>query len=420
MKFHIPRGTADVLPGESELWSYIKTISEDVFKRFNYKEISTPIFEHTELFQRGVGETTDIVEKEMYTFMDKGNRSITLRPEGTASIVRAYIENKLYASPDLVKLYYVGPMFRYERPQSGRSRQFTQIGVEAFGSNDPSLDAEIISLAMQQFDEIGLHDTRLELNSVGCDNCRPVHREQLLDYLIKVKNELCDDCQKRLDRNPMRILDCKNTTCQKLTLDAPTMNQYLCNECREHYEDVKKNLDTINISYVENPRLVRGLDYYTQTAFEIMSVGEGQIEGGTLCGGGRYNGLVKTFGGNDIPGIGYAFSIERIIALKTKGIEFCTDKILDVYLVALGESAKIVGVRIINELRKNKISAEIDYLNRTLKAQMKAADRLNAKNVIIIGDDEIASNKAIIRNMVSGEQDELELNNLVKEITQKL
>lgn len=420
MQFHIPRGTADVLPSESELWSYIKSISEDVFNRFNYKEISTPIFEYTELFQRGVGETTDIVEKEMYTFLDKGNRSITLRPEGTASIVRAFVENKLYASPDLVKLYYVGPMFRYERPQSGRSRQFTQIGVEAFGSNDPSLDAEIISLAMQQFDEMALHDTRLEINSVGCNECRPVHREQLLNFLNNVKEQLCEDCQKRLDRNPMRILDCKNVTCKSLTLDAPTMNQFLCKKCHLHYDEVKENLDLINIPYVENPRLVRGLDYYTQTAFEIMSEGDGQTEGGTLCGGGRYNGLVKEFGGNDIPGIGYAFSIERIIALKTKEIEVDTNKKLEVYLVALGEKAKTIGVKIVNDLRKNKISAEIDYLNRTLKAQMKAADRLNAKNVIIIGDDEIISNKAVMRNMESGEQLELDLNNLVREIKQEL
>lgn len=417
MKFHIPRGTADVLPGETELWSYIKLISEDIFKRFNYKEINTPIFEHTELFQRGVGETTDIVEKEMYTFIDKGERSLTLRPEGTASVVRSYVENKMYTNPDIVKLYYTGPMFRYERPQSGRSRQFTQIGVEAFGSKDPAIDAEIISMAMQQFEEIGLHHTRLEISSVGCKSCRPIHREKLKEHLAGVKGQLCRDCIERFERNPMRILDCKNENCKVLTKNSPTMDMYLCEDCQTHYNDVKKNLDILGIKYVENPRLVRGLDYYTQTAFEIMSVGS--IEG-TLCGGGRYNGLVEEFGGIDVPGIGYAFSIERILALKSKEVKIDFDKGLDVYLITQGDNAKLLGIKILNELRRNKISAEIDYLNRKMKAQMKAADRLRVKKVIIIGDDEIADNKVIFRDMATGMQEELPLSNLVKEIIQKL
>lgn len=417
MKFRIPRGTADVLPGETELWGYIKLISEDVFKCFNYKEINTPIFEHTELFQRGVGETTDIVEKEMYTFIDKGDRSLTLRPEGTASVVRSYVENKMYTNPDIVKLYYIGPMFRYERPQSGRSRQFTQIGVEAFGSNDPAIDAEIISMAMQQFEEIGLHETRLEINSVGCKKCRPIHREKLIEHLSGVKGQLCKDCIERFDRNPMRILDCKNETCKELTQKSPTMNLYLCEECQTHYNDVKKNLEALDIQYFENPRLVRGLDYYTQTAFEIMSVGYG-VEG-TLCGGGRYNGLVEEFGGIDVPGIGYAFSIERILALKSKELKLELDKGLDVYLIALGDNAKLIAIKVLNELRKNKISAETDYLNRKMKAQMKVADRLRVKKVIIIGDDEIATNKVIIRDMATGMQEELPLDSIVKEIKQK-
>ncbi|MGD9677261.1 MAG: histidine--tRNA ligase [Vulcanibacillus sp.] len=418
MKFHIPRGTADVLPGETELWSYIKVTSEDIFKCFNYKEIKTPIFEHTELFQRGVGETTDIVEKEMYTFIDKGNRSITLRPEGTASVVRSYVENKMYVNPDLVKLYYIGPMFRYERPGSGRSRQFNQIGVEVFGSKNPAIDAEVISMAMLQFEKIGLHQIRLEINSVGCKKCRPNHRESLMEHLSELKDDLCKDCKERFDRNPMRILDCKNETCRKLTENSPTMDLYLCEECQNHYKGVKKNLDILGIEYIENPRLVRGLDYYTQTAFEIMSVGEG-VEG-TLCGGGRYNGLVEEFGGTDVPGIGYAFSIERILALKSKELLLDLNKGLDVFLIALGEDAKSIGIKILNELRINNISAETDYLDRKMKVQMKSADRLRVKKVIIIGDDEIAENKAIVRDMTTGIQEEFSLNNLVSEIKQKL
>ncbi|KXG43117.1 histidine--tRNA ligase [Tepidibacillus decaturensis] len=419
MKFHVPRGTADVLPGETELWTYVEQKSKDIYKRYNYKEIKTPIFEHTELFQRGVGETTDIVEKEMYTFKDRGDRSLTLRPEGTASVVRSFVENKLFANPDPTKLYYIGPMFRYERPQSGRTRQFTQIGVEVLGSSDPSIDAEVISMAMRQFEEMGLNELRLEINSVGCSVCRPVYREKLVNHLHGVEDHLCKDCQSRIDRNPMRVLDCKNETCKAVTEDAPTIDQYLCEDCRIHHHKVKEYLDQMGIQYVENPRLVRGLDYYTQTAFEIMSEGIGAV--GTLCGGGRYNRLVAEIGGDDVPGIGYAFSMERItLALKSKEVALDLDQGIDVYLVTLGENVQAVSMKILDELREKGISAEKDYLNRKMKAQMKAADRLQAKLVLILGDDELNQNKIVVRNMKTGDQEEVSLSTIVEIVKSKL
>lgn len=420
MQLRIPRGTSDILPAEAELWRYIKTSAIDLYRRYNYREIITPIFEHTELFQRGVGETTDIVEKEMYTFFDKGNRSLSLRPEGTAPVVRAYIENKLYASPEVVKLFYIGPMFRYERPQSGRTRQFTQIGVEAFGSTDPALDAEVISLAMQQFAELALHDVRLDLNSVGCTSCRPKQREDLYNFLMSVKEELCEDCQRRIDTNPLRVLDCKNITCQALTLNAPTMDGYLCAECLTHYIDLKNKLDIIGIKYLENPRMVRGLDYYTQTAFEIIAVDADGTELGTLCGGGRYNGLVKDLGGPDISGIGYAFSIERVVALKTKELGVAIESKPDVYLVALGEAAKDYSVGLLQELRAARIAAEIDYLNRKMRPQLRAADRIGSKYALIIGDQELAEQMLILRDMETGEQEEIALTEITESLIERI
>ncbi len=416
-RFQIPRGTADILPEEAELWNYIEQVSKDVFKRYSYREIKTPIFEYTELFQRGVGETTDIVEKEMYTFEDRAGRSLTLRPEGTASVVRSFVDNKLYANPDPTKLFYIGPMFRYERPQAGRTRQFTQIGVEAFGSTDPSIDAEVIALAMNIFQEMGLKDLRLEINSVGCPVCRPTYREKLVTYLNGVKEHLCKDCQSRIDRNPMRVLDCKVDSCQAATKEAPTIHQHLCDDCQTHYDQLKTYLNDMGIEYVENPRLVRGLDYYTQTAFEIKSEGVGAV--GTICGGGRYNGLVEEMGGNDVPGIGFAFSIERIaLALKSENVPLNLHQGLDVYTIALGEAAKRLATKVTYELRNNKLSAEMDYLDRKMKAQMKAADRLQAKFVLILGENELKEEKVILRNMGNGEQQEIPLQSIVEKIIQ--
>lgn len=420
MAINIPRGTADVLPGEVELWQFIENRAREICKRYNYAEIRTPIFEHTELFQRGVGETTDIVEKEMYTFLDKGDRSLTLRPEGTAAVVRSYVENKMYGDPNQpTKLFYIGQMFRYERPQAGRMRQFTQFGIEAIGSHDPAIDAEVIALAMRLYKELGLANLRLEINSVGCKTCRPVHREHLLKHLEGVKDQLCEDCQSRLERNPLRILDCKNEKCQQLTIDSPTITEHLCEECDPHFEAVKAHLDRLGIAYHVNQRMVRGLDYYTRTAFEIMAEGFGAIT--TICGGGRYNGLVAEVGGNDMPGIGFAMSIERVLlTLKSQGIELPISKGLDCYLVALGEEAEKASLSILDPLRNAGISCDKDYVGRKMKAQFKAADRYGAKFVLILGEDELANQQILIKNMANGEQKKVSFNDYVTVIKELL
>lgn len=413
MAIHIPRGTADVLPGEVELWQYIEQKAREICKRYNYREIRTPIFEHTELFHRGVGETTDIVEKEMYTFNDKGGRSITLRPEGTAAVVRSYVENKLYGDPNQpTKLYYIGQMFRYERPQAGRMRQFTQFGVEAIGAHDPSIDAETIALAMRLYEELGLKGLKLELNSVGCKTCRPIHREHLITHLAERQDELCEDCQSRLERNPLRILDCKNETCKELTKHAPNITEHLCEDCSPHFEAVKGHLDRLGIAYEVNPRMVRGLDYYTQTAFEIMAEGFGAIT--TICGGGRYNGLVEQIGGNDMPGIGFAMSIERVLlTLKSQNIELPVQTDLDCFLIALGEAAEKEAVGLLDQLRSHGFAADKDYQGRKMKAQLKAADRYASRFVLILGEDELAKQVIMIKNMQTGDQQEVALKDMV-------
>lgn len=419
MSIHIPRGTADVLPGEVELWQYIEEKARNLCKRYNYREIRTPIFEHTELFHRGVGETTDIVEKEMYTFQDKGGRSITLRPEGTAAVVRSYVENKMFGDPNQpTKLYYIGPMFRYERPQAGRMRQFTQFGVEAIGTHDPSVDAEVIALAMRLYGELGLKQLSLEINSVGCKSCRPVHREHLIQHLTARREELCSDCQSRFERNPLRILDCKVEKCKEITKEAPDILEHLCEECAPHFDSVKSHLDRLGISYTVNPRMVRGLDYYTQTAFEIMAEGFGAIT--TICGGGRYNGLVEDIGGNDAPGIGFAMSIERVLlTLKSQQVELPIEAGLDCYLVALGESAEKEAVVLLDQLRSQGVKAEKDYMGRKMKAQLKAADRHQARFVLILGEDEIAKKVILVKNMGTGEQQEVSLDKVAEHIFNK-
>lgn len=407
MAIHIPRGTADVLPGEVELWQYIEQKAREICKRYNYREIRTPIFEHTELFHRGVGETTDIVEKEMYTFTDKGDRSITLRPEGTAAVVRSYVENKMYGDPNQpTKLYYIGQMFRYERPQAGRMRQFTQFGVEAIGAHHPSIDAETIALAMRLYEELGIKGLSLEINSVGCSTCRPIHREHLVAHLEERKEELCGDCQSRLERNPLRILDCKNPTCKEITKDAPNITEHLCEDCSPHFEAVKKHLDQLGIAYTVNPRMVRGLDYYTQTAFEIMAEGFGAIT--TICGGGRYNGLVEQIGGNDMPGIGFAMSIERVLlTLKAQNIELPVHTHLDCFLIAMVEAAEMKSVELLDQLRQHGFAADKDYVGRKMKAQLKAADRYAARYVLILGEDELNKQVIVIKNMQTGDQQEV-------------
>lgn len=406
MSIQIPRGTVDVLPGEVEKWQYVERWARQLCHRFNFAEIRTPIFEHTELFERGVGEGTDIVQKEMYTFLDKGKRSITLRPEGTAPVVRAYVENKLYAHPiQPQKLFYIGPMFRYERPQAGRLRQFTQFGVEVIGADDPMVDAEVIGMALEFYAGLGLTQVRLELNSVGCPQCRPEHRKALLAFLEGYKDQLPPEDRERMERNPLRVLDSKDPVTQRITENAPSILDYLCPACASHFEKLRHYLDILEIRYVINPRLVRGLDYYTQTAFEIMSEGFGAI--GTICGGGRYNGLVAEIGGQDKPGIGFALSIERLLlALKSHKIEIPTHPGLDCFIVAMGEEAKGVGFKLAQELRRAGLRVELDLLNRGLKGQLKAADRFKANYALILGEEELRRNVVVLKTMASGEQRE--------------
>lgn len=401
-----PRGTNDFLPQETEKWQLIEKILREICEEFDYHEIRIPIFEHTELFQRGVGETTDIVEKEMYTFMDRGKRSITLRPEGTASTARAYLEHKMSALPQPVKLYYMGPMFRYERPQAGRYRQFHQFGVEVFGSSDPGVDAEVIALAMAFYQRLGLTGLEVRLNSVGCPKCRPAHRQALQQFLKQDLEQLCPDCQGRYDRNPLRILDCKNPQCQKITAGAPTILHSLCPECADHFAAVKEYLGMAGIQYQVDERLVRGLDYYTKTAFEVVVQEIGAQS--AICGGGRYDGLMESLGGPPTPGVGFALGMERIFpTLATQGIELNPEKMLDVYLVAMEEEGQKKAFQLLMDLRKMGIKAEKDYMNRSMKAQMKAANRFQVKYVLIIGADELAKGTVMIRNMETSEQKEM-------------
>ncbi len=415
MAFQKPRGTVDLMPEDTQVWRYLEQRIHSICERYNYAELRTPIFESTDLFRRGVGETTDIVEKEMYTFESRGGDLLTLRPEGTAPTVRAYVEHKLYGDPNQpVKLYYLAPMFRYERPQAGRQRQFHQFGIEAIGAHDPAVDAEVIALAAQLFTELGIKDLTLELNSVGCSTCRPVHREQLLAHLMPHKEELCKDCQSRLDRNPMRILDCKVERCQQITANAPSIIDHLCTECSDHFEQVKGYLDGLGIKYEVNPKLVRGLDYYTRTAFEFM---EGAIGAkSTICGGGRYNRLVAEVGGPDQPGIGFGLGMERLVlALSAQGIELPIKEGIDFYLVALGDASNRERVRLLQQLRQAGLRAECDYMERKMKAQLKAADRLGARYALILGDDELQKGIIQLKDLTSGEQRELEISRLIDE-----
>lgn len=416
-----PRGTYDVLPDQSAKWQEIEAKIIELCNLYQYKEIRTPIFEHTELFQRGVGDTTDIVTKEMYTFQDRGDRSLTLRPEGTASVVRSFVENKLFGLPDQpVKLFYTGPMFRYERPQAGRMRQFVQFGVEAIGSKDPAIDAEVISLAMELYRSVGLKRLRLVLNSLGDTESRIAHREALVKHFEPRINEFCSDCQTRLEKNPLRILDCKVDRDHPLMATAPSLADYLNEESQAYFNQVKMYLDELGIEYVINPNLVRGLDYYNHTAFEIMSDAEGFGAITTLCGGGRYNGLVEDLGGPESPGIGFAMSIERLLlALEMEKVEIGQSQNLEVYVIAMDDASKKKAFGIIKELRSNGISADMDYTGRKLKAQMKSADRKGAGYVIVMGETEMTSGQVALKEMATGEQQTVAFAEIAGTITKK-
>lgn len=413
-----PRGTNDILPGEVEKWRYLEDRIRSICREYGYSEIRTPIFEHTELFLRGVGDTTDIVEKEMYTFIDRGNRSVTLRPENTAPVVRAYLEDKLYALPQPVKLYYIGPMFRYDRPQAGRFRQFHQFGVEVFGSHDPAVDAEVMAMSMEFYRRLGLHNLELHVNSVGCPQCRPALIQKLQEYFRPHLGELCKNCRERFEKNPLRILDCKEPNCGVIGIDAPTTVDCLCPDCAGHFAEVKKNLELTDITYQEDKRLVRGLDYYTHTAFEIVAPDIGAQS--SVGGGGRYNGLVEICGGPPIPGIGFALGIERIIlAMERQGLSFGEAGGTEVFMVTANQAAAGEAVRLLNKIRRAGISADKDYMNRSLKAQMKYAGKTGARYTVIIGEDEIKQGTALVRNMGLGQQESVPLGDVVNFLKQQ-
>ncbi|MDQ0219313.1 histidine--tRNA ligase [Peribacillus cavernae] len=415
MSIQMPRGTQDILPGQTEIWQYIENAARDLCRRYQYKEIRTPIFEHTELFLRGVGDTTDIVQKEMYSFQDRGGRDITLRPEGTASVVRSYIEHKMFGwANQPVKLFYFGPMFRYERPQAGRFRQFVQFGIEALGSADPAIDAEVLSLVLGLYQQLGLKKLKLVINSLGDKESRTNHRNALINHFEPRIGEFCSDCQNRLKKNPLRILDCKKDRDHELMKTAPSIIDYLNDESKAYFEKVQKYLTDLKIEFVVDPTLVRGLDYYNHTAFEVMSDAEGFGAITTLCGGGRYNGLAEELGGPETPGIGFALSVERLVAaLEAEKVELPIEQGIDCYLVSLGEAAKDYTVKLAYELRNAGFTVEKDYQDRKAKAQFKSADRLQAKFVAILGDDELASNKINVKNMETGNQIEMDLASFV-------
>ena len=415
MAIQRPKGTQDLLPGTVEQWQYLEETIRNVCCEYGYEEIRTPVFEATELFQRGVGQTTDIVKKEMYTFLDKGNRSMTLRPEMTASVCRAYVEDKLYGQPQPVKLYYIGPMFRYERPQSGRFRQFHQFGVEVLGADQAVVDAEVISLVWNLYQRLGLNQLEVHVNSVGCPVCRTKHRAQLQDFLTTRRNDLCKDCQERFERNPLRILDCKNPNCQAATIGAPTTCDTLCEDCSTHFGRVLALLGAAGVVYRVNSRLVRGLDYYTKTAFEVMVEEIGAQS--AICGGGRYDGLVEEIGGPPTPGFGFAMGLERVLAaLQVQNILPEGKSRFFAILIALGEKAQIEGFSLLSALRTQGIPVSIDLLNRSLKAQLKAADRQRVRYALILGEEELEQKVLLIRDLTLGEQITVPLIKAVQEI----
>ncbi|GEQ05313.1 histidine--tRNA ligase [Staphylococcus gallinarum] len=413
---NIPRGTQDILPEETKKWRYIETKLDELMEFYNYQEIRTPIFESTELFARGVGGSTDVVQKEMYTFIDKGDRSMTLRPEGTAAVVRSYIENKMQGLPNQpVKLYYNGPMFRYERKQKGRYRQFTQFGVEAIGAENPAMDAEVLAMVMHIYESFGLKHLKLVINSIGDIDSRKEYNEALVKHFEPVIDTFCSDCQSRLHTNPMRILDCKVDRDKEAVKSAPRITEYLNETSKNYFAEVKQHLDDLEIPYVEDPNLVRGLDYYTHTAFELM-IDNPNFDGAitTLCGGGRYNGLLELLDGPNQTGIGFALSIERLLmALEEEGIELDVDKDFDLFIVTMGEQADRYAVKLLNDLRKQGVRADKDYLSRKIKGQMKQADRLNANYTIVVGDQELENDKINVKNMQTGESEEITLSEIV-------
>ncbi len=414
-----PRGTHDITPTEVKNWRKVEAAARTICELYHYGEIRTPIFEHTELFLRGIGETTDVVQKEMYTFTDRGGRSITLRPENTAAVVRSYLEQKLYADSQAAKLFYIGPMFRYDRPQAGRLRQFHQFGIEAIGPAGPSVDAEIITLAVRFFESLGLKELNLLINSVGCPKCRPPYRLVLQEFLRDKKEDLCENCQSRFDRNPMRILDCKEAKCNQLSAGAPQMVDCLCDECAEHFAGLRQFLDAAGITYAINPRLVRGLDYYTKTAFEIQYSLLGAQS--AVCGGGRYDGLIEECGGPSTPGIGFAIGLERVLlAMEKQNLLDPVEDTISVGVVPIGQEAVLPAFSLLNRLRQLGVSSDMDHSGRSLKSQMKQANRAQAKYVAMIGEDEVRNHQVTLKNMSTGEQMLLSVDEVINQLKQEM
>jgi len=410
-----PRGTYDILPDKVGKWHRLERVMRQTAELYGYQEVRTPLFEHTELFARGVGDTTDIVQKEMYTFQDKGGRSLTLRPEGTAPCARAFIQHRVYSQPQPTKWYYIGPMFRYDRPQAGRYRQFHQFGAETFGSRSPAVDAEIITLMVDIVTRLGLRDYEVHLNSVGCGRCRLEYRRKLAEFLQPLQAELCDDCRKRVDINPLRIIDCKERRCQEVLTGLPVLRDYLCAECAGHFAAVRRYLDQYAIAYVLDDRLVRGLDYYTNTAFELHVAGIGAQS--AVGGGGRYDGLVAACGGPDVPGIGFAIGMERLLlALEENLVEAVLPEGLEVFVAYTGEECEVVAHQVLRELRQAGIRTDRDYMGRSLKAQMKQADRLQVALVVLIGEEEMKKSFYTLRDMDTKAQYQIEQSMLVTEI----
>jgi histidyl-tRNA synthetase len=411
VKYSALKGITDILPPDINIWQKIESAARKIFQKYGYQEIRLPIIESTEIFIRSIGETTDIVEKEMYTFSDKAGRSITMRPEGTAPAVRCYVEHHLYNLPSPQKFFYSGPMFRYERPQKGRFRQFYQIGAEAFGVFQPSIDAEIIAMLKNLLEELGLKDVSFELNSIGCEKCRPDYKDALLKFFENKLSDFCPDCQRRYEMNPLRILDCKVDRCIELRQGAPNVTEHLCSECKEHFDELISRLQALKVSYALNPNLVRGLDYYTRTAFEVTSEHLGAQK--AVAAGGRYDRLVEEFGGPQTPAIGFALGMERIVTLLKENWteEHPAPK---VFIATLGKDAEIEGFRIAENIRSYGFWVEPNYSSSSIKSQLRKADRISAEIVFIIGDNELRSGKIQWKNLKNGVQGELEINDIIR------
>lgn len=409
------RGFEDILPEDAPLWRWVEEEAREVLESFGFHEIRIPVLERTELFARGIGEETDIVQKEMYTFQDKGGDWVTLRPEATASIARAYLEHRLYAKDPEARLYFIGPMFRYERPQKGRLRQFHQIDAEVFGVDHPMVDAEVMGLCMEMLRRMGITAVRLEINSLGCERCRSQFRQELKAFLQRNLSQLCPDCQRRADRNPLRALDCKLEGCRQIMAHSPLILNHLCEDCKAHFQAVKSYLEDLSVPYVVNPHLVRGLDYYDRTAFEVLSEDLGAQK--AVAAGGRYNHLISQLGGPDIPGIGFAIGMERLMLLL--GVKRERPP-LPLFLIPLGEKARKEAFRLCWELKKNGIPALMEYQEKSLKAQLRRADKLRAKKVVVIGEDELQKGVILLKDMQTGLQEELPLNDALRALKERL